>query len=288
MPVDTTGEVRIEVGDAQPSSRKFRFPQLRPMARKATLFVVDGDLVHARTFKVRGERGGSLYFDPADLPPGANVVSEGRALLRDGDKVTAQAAAPAGHITTREPEWRLEMTGLALRNPIAVLMICIGLMVFSAVTTPRMSVDTFPALTPPVLVIGTFAPGLGPRDVEKTLSWRIEKYVSSTPGVDHVQSISRNGMSIIYVWLKWGTDLNASQTLVQQQVSFAMAAVPKSLGVLPPFVLQYDPSNAPVIQVVLKGKGYTGPAALRLRAQLPGAAPRRHSRRGKRRARRGS
>jgi CzcA family heavy metal efflux pump len=151
------------------------------------------------------------------------------------------------------------VTGLALRNPIAVLMLCVGLMVFSVVTTPRMSVDTFPELTPPVLVIGTLAPGLGPRDVEKTLSWRIEKYVSSTPGVDHVQSVSRNGLSIIYVWLKWGTDLNASQTLVQQQVSFAMAAVPKSLGVLPPFVLQYDPSNAPVVQVVVKGAGYTGP-----------------------------
>ena len=151
------------------------------------------------------------------------------------------------------------MTGLALRNPIAVLMLCIGLIVFAAVTTPRMSVDTFPELTPPVLVIGTLAPGLGPRDVEKTLSWRIEKYVSSTPGVDHVQSVSRNGLSIIYVWLKWGTDLNASQTLVQQQVSFAMAAVPKSLGVLPPFVLQYDPSNAPVVQIVVTGAGYTGP-----------------------------
>ncbi len=151
------------------------------------------------------------------------------------------------------------MTGLALRNPIAVLMLCIGLIVFSGVVTQRMSVDTFPELTPPVLVIGTLAPGLGPKDVEKAISWRLEKYVSSTPGVDHVESVSRNGLSIIYVWLKWGTDLNASQTLVQAQVAFAMAAIPKSLGVLPPFVLQYDPSNAPVVQVVVSGKGYTAP-----------------------------
>jgi multidrug efflux pump subunit AcrB len=151
------------------------------------------------------------------------------------------------------------MTGLSLRNPIAVLMICIALVVFSCVVTPRMSVDTFPELTPPVLVIGTMAPGLGPKDVEKTLSWRLEKYVSATPGVEHVESISRNNLSIIYVWLKWGTDLNAAQTLVQQQAAFAMAAVPKSLGVLPPFVLQYDPSNAPVVQVVVTGQGYTSP-----------------------------
>jgi multidrug efflux pump subunit AcrB len=151
------------------------------------------------------------------------------------------------------------MTGLSLRNPIAVLMICVGLVVFAMVVTPRMSVDTFPELTPPVLVVGTLAPGLGPKDVEKTITWRIEKYVSATPGVDHVESNSRNNLSVVFVWLKWGTDLNSAQTLVQQQVAFAMSAVPKSLGVLPPFVLQYDPSNAPVIQVAVSGGGLSGP-----------------------------
>src|SRR6201985_2864130 len=151
------------------------------------------------------------------------------------------------------------MTELSLRNPLAILMICIGLVVCAAVVTPRMSVDTFPELTPPVLVIGTLAPGLGPKDVEKKLSWRLEKYVSATPGVEHVESVSRNSLSIIYVWLKGGTDLNSAQTLVQQQAAFAMAAVPKSLGVLPPFVLQVDPSHAPVIQVVVSGAGTPGP-----------------------------
>ena len=151
------------------------------------------------------------------------------------------------------------MTGLSLRNPIAILMICVALVVFAGVVTPRMSVDTFPELTPPVLIIGTLCPGLAAKDVEKTISWRLEKYVSATPGVDHVESLSRNNFSVIYVWLKWGTDLNGAQTLVQSQAGFAMAAVPKSLGVLPPFVLQYDPSNAPVCQVVVTGEGYTGP-----------------------------
>ncbi|MBS2025091.1 MAG: efflux RND transporter permease subunit, partial [Deltaproteobacteria bacterium] len=151
------------------------------------------------------------------------------------------------------------MTGAALKNPLAILMVCIAVIVFACVVTPRMSVDTFPELTPPVLVVGTLVPGLGPKDVEKTITWRIEKYVSATPGVEHVESASRNNLSVVYVWLKWGTDLNAAQTLVQQQVAFAMSAVPKSLGVIPPFVLQYDPSNAPVVQVAVYGGGLTGP-----------------------------
>src|SRR5207237_7656577 len=168
---------------------------------------------------------------------------------------------PGQHAASAASEGRARgtqaVTGLSLKNPIAILMICIGLFIFAVVVTPRMSVDTFPELTPPVLVVGTFAPGLGPKDVEKTITWRIEKYVSATPGVDHVESVSRNNLSIVYVWFKWGTDLNSAQTLVQQQVAFAMSAVPKSLGVLPPFVLQYDPSNAPVIQVAVAGEGFT-------------------------------
>lgn len=151
------------------------------------------------------------------------------------------------------------MTSLSLKNPIAILMLCIGVVVFACVVTPRMAIDTFPELTPPVLVVGTLAPGLGPKDMEKTITWRIEKYVSATPGVDHVESTSRNNLSIVFVWMKWGTNLNGAQTLVQQQVQFAMAAVPKSLGVLPPFVLQFDPSNAPVVQVAVWGTGYSGP-----------------------------
>lgn len=151
------------------------------------------------------------------------------------------------------------MIRAALRNPIAVLMLSVALMVFATVVAPRLSVDTFPELTPPVLVIGTQVPGMGPRDVEKTITWRLEKYVSATPGVDHVQSVSRSGLSVIYVWLKWGTDLNSAQTLVQQQVAFAMSSIPKSLGVVPPFVLQYDPTNAPVLQVAVYGGGLTGP-----------------------------
>src|ERR1700727_248507 len=109
------------------------------------------------------------------------------------------------------------MTGLALRNPIAVLMLCVAFVAFAGVVTPRMSVDTFPELTPPVLIIGTLCPGLGPKDVEKTISWRLEKYVSATPGVDHVESLSRNNFSVIYVWLKWGTHLGGAQRTVQQQ-----------------------------------------------------------------------
>ncbi len=175
--------------------------------------------------------------------------------------MTIGSSRPRTRVSPRRPTRAPKpsaVTLLSLRNPVAVLMLCIGVVVFAGVLTPRMSVDTFPELTPPVLIVGEVAPGLPAKDVEKAVAWRIERYVAATPGVDHVESLSRNNFALIYVWLKWGTDLSATQTLVQSEAAFAMAGAPKSLGLLPPFVLQYDPSNAPVCQIVITGPGYSG------------------------------
>ena len=257
LPVGTTAELTVDVGEPKPAT-EIPLAAASIRGHKATVFVVDQRVVRKRVYAVEGERGGSLFLEPL-LRAGARIVSEGRALLKDGDRVEAKLEARPAERTDVKLAGVQPMTALALKNPIAVLMGCIAVIVFSAVVIPRMSVDTFPELTPPVLVIGTLVPGLGPKDVEKTITWRIEKYVSATPGVDHVQSASRKNLSIVFVWFKWGTDLNSAQTLVQQQVAFAMAAVPKSLGVVPPFVLQYDPSNAPVVQVAVWGAGLSGP-----------------------------
>lgn len=85
--VDTTGEVRLEFGDPVPATE---IPLYAATVRgtRAALFTVDGDLVHARTFSVLGEAGGSLFVEQA-LAPGSAVVTEGRALLSDGDRVAA-------------------------------------------------------------------------------------------------------------------------------------------------------------------------------------------------------
>src|SRR6202044_1500223 len=85
------------------------------------------------------------------------------------------------HVARR---WRsgAAVTELALKNPIAVLTISLALLAFAIVVTPRMSVGTFPELTPPVLIVGEMAPGLAAKDVEKAVAWRIERYVAATPG----------------------------------------------------------------------------------------------------------
>ena len=88
IPVGTTGDVRLEVGEAVPATE---VPLYAATVRnnKANLFIVDHGVAHARTVPVKGEAGGSLFLDPS-LLAGASVVTEGRALLEDGDRVAAK------------------------------------------------------------------------------------------------------------------------------------------------------------------------------------------------------
>lgn len=108
IPVGTTVRVSIDVGAPRPASLvPLRSAVLR--GGQATLFTVEeGQVARKRSWPVLGEAGGTLYVDPS-LAGGTPVVTEGRALLADGDKVTAKEAAapppsaPPPAPTTKEP-----------------------------------------------------------------------------------------------------------------------------------------------------------------------------------------
>jgi RND family efflux transporter MFP subunit len=92
MPVGTTAEIRIEVGEPSPA---LSIPLSAAAIRggKANLFMVDGDVAKAKSLAIKGEIGGRLFVEP-ELPAGAKVVTEGRALLADGDRVAPGSTAP--------------------------------------------------------------------------------------------------------------------------------------------------------------------------------------------------
>lgn len=88
IPVGTTGQIALEVGQPVPATE---VPLYAATVRndEAKLFTVDGGIARAHSVPVKGEAGGSLFLDTS-LAPGAAVVTEGRGLLNDGDRVAAQ------------------------------------------------------------------------------------------------------------------------------------------------------------------------------------------------------
>jgi RND family efflux transporter MFP subunit len=88
IPVGTTAEVHVNVGEPRPA---IEIPLLAAKVRgkNATVFVIEDGVAKKAVFEVMGERGGSLFVMPS-LKPGSLVVTQGRSLLADKDKVAAK------------------------------------------------------------------------------------------------------------------------------------------------------------------------------------------------------
>src|SRR6476620_4829716 len=125
------------------------------------------------------------------------------------------------------------LTRLALRNPVLILMVSLMMMVLGWVSVTRLSVDLLPDITIPVIRVATFYNGAGPTDIEKTITQPIERAVSSSPGVDRVESSSKQGVSLVTVWCNFGTNLDNAQFEVQQRVSQFVNSLPP--GIQQPF-----------------------------------------------------
>jgi len=105
LPVGTTAELIVDVG--QPAAAtEVPLTAAAQRGNKATVYVVDGGLAHKSVHAVLGEREGNLYLETS-LRPGSHVVTEGRGLLKDGDRVEAKLegghtmASDAGTTGTR-------------------------------------------------------------------------------------------------------------------------------------------------------------------------------------------
>jgi len=94
IPVGTTAELSVDVGE---EIEVIEVPLLAAKVRgkKATMFVVDGSIAKTVTVEVLGERDGSLFVKP-EIEPGVHVVTQGRSLLANNDRVTAKVEAHGG------------------------------------------------------------------------------------------------------------------------------------------------------------------------------------------------
>src|SRR5256885_2418430 len=141
------------------------------------------------------------------------------------------------------------LTRLALRNPVLILMMSLMTLALGFVSLSNLSVDLFPDITVPLIRVAVFYTGAGPVDIEKSVTMPIERAVAATPGVDRVESVSKQGVSVVSVWFQFGTNLDNAQFEVSQRVAQIMANLPP--GISQPFNIKFDITNIPVVQVAV-------------------------------------
>src|ERR1700755_33596 len=145
------------------------------------------------------------------------------------------------------------MPKFALRYPFFIIMLCLVVVLIGVVTVARMPVDLFPTIDLPVVVVATFYDGMPPQQIEADITNTFERFFTLGANIDHSESRSLTGVSLIKIYFKPGTDPNAALSNIANLAMADLRRLPP--GTLPPVVLGMDASSQPVCLVTLKGDG---------------------------------
>ncbi len=145
------------------------------------------------------------------------------------------------------------MSGFAIRNPYFIVVICLIIAVVGVTSLVRMPVDMFPAMNIPVVVVATFYSGMPPQQIETDITSRFERFFTLGSGIEHIESRSLPGVSIIKVYFQPGTNADSAVTTISNLAMAQLRRLPP--GTLPPVVLKFDASSLPVCLVTFKGEG---------------------------------
>jgi HAE1 family hydrophobic/amphiphilic exporter-1 len=145
------------------------------------------------------------------------------------------------------------MSGFAIRYPFFIIMLCLMVAVVGSVTVARMPVDLFPDINIPVVVVATFYNGMPPEQIESNITNPFERFFTLGSGIDHIESRSLTGVSLIKVYFQPGTNADAAVGTISNLALAQLRRLPP--GTLPPVVLKFDASSLPVCLITLKGEG---------------------------------
>ena len=113
----------------------------------------------------------------------------------------------------------------------------------------------FPPINLPEVVVATFYSGMPPQDIEIDITNPLERFFTLASGIDHMESRSMLGVSIIKIYFQPGTNADADVTEISNLALADLKRLPP--GTLPPVVLKFDASSLPVCLVTVKGQGLT-------------------------------
>lgn len=156
------------------------------------------------------------------------------------------------------------MTGFSLKYPYFIIVCGLLACVIGITSLVRMPVDLFPQIGIPVVIVATFYSGMPAEQIENDITGPFERFFTLGSGIEHIESKSLPGVSLIKVYFQPGTNPDSAVTSISNLAMAQLRRLPP--GTLPPVVLKFDASSLPVCLITLKAPGLTE-ATLRDMAQ---------------------
>jgi multidrug efflux pump subunit AcrB len=144
------------------------------------------------------------------------------------------------------------MVRAALKRPITVLVLFIGLLLFSIMAIRTIPIDIFPKLNAPTIYVIEQYGGMSAKQMEGFFATRMQDQFLYINGIKNIGSKNIQGLTLIKLTFYEGTDMAEASAQVALQVNRTMAFFPP--GALPPQVVRFDASSLPVGELVFSSK----------------------------------
>jgi len=145
----------------------------------------------------------------------------------------------------------MNLAALSIKRPTLIVAIVTVMLVVGLISYSKLSVDEFPDVTFPYVIVLTPYRGAGPTEVESMVSKPLEEEIGGISGIKHLSSTSLDGLSQVFVEFSLGVDIKWAEQQVRDKVSNAMPKLPKEVD--QPTLRTMDPADTPVMQIALYG-----------------------------------
>ncbi|MBU0650652.1 efflux RND transporter permease subunit [bacterium] len=141
----------------------------------------------------------------------------------------------------------MSIPSFSVKRPVTVTMIFVSIMLLGAISWFKLPQDLFPSISYPQLTIATIYENASPEEIETMITSVIEEGVGILPGIKSIKSVSKEGVSLVFLKFHWGTDMNFAALNAREKIDVIKYKLPEEAE--EPLVLKYNPFELPVVIV---------------------------------------
>jgi len=155
----------------------------------------------------------------------------------------------------------MQITELAVKRPVTTIMVFLALIIMGFISLFRTPRELMPSLVYPQVTIVTAYENASPEEVERQITQLIEESIGTVNNLKRLNSISREGLSMVMAEFWWGTNMDMASMDVREKIDLVKERLPREAQ--EPIVMKFNPFEMPVITALLSRKsGASDPESL--------------------------
>ncbi|MBN1526325.1 MAG: efflux RND transporter permease subunit [Candidatus Omnitrophica bacterium] len=142
----------------------------------------------------------------------------------------------------------MNLPEFGVKRPVTNLMIFSAIIIIAFYSLSRLGIDLFPTIEPPVISVIAAYPGASAEDAEIKVTEPLENQLATTPGLEKITSRSMEGVSLISLKFKWGTNLDEASNDIRDRIELAkrfLPDIPDEMEI--PFLVKINTANIPIL-----------------------------------------